>query len=90
MPLYKAWFFSIKIDNTNADLHSLYKDYVVKKLSVSQANSIVGGTCKTCTTKYVASGFKCNMVTTCTDKTGKVISQDSKPTALGNCGIIEK
>lgn len=82
--------FSIGIDNAKADLYSLYKDYVVKKLTVSQANSIVGGTCKTCTTKYVASGFKCNMVTTCTDKTGKVISQDSKPTALANCGIIEQ
>lgn len=70
--------------------YSLYKDYVVKKLTASESNAIIGGTCKTCSTKYVASGFKCNMVTTCTDKTGKVISQDVKPTALANCGIIEK
>ncbi|TQI82001.1 uncharacterized protein DUF4762 [Serratia fonticola] len=62
----------------------------MKKVNFSEANEIVGGTCKTCTVEYVATGTTaCNVVTTCTDKHGKVVSQDSTPAgSLADCGIV--
>ncbi|MFC0226288.1 DUF4762 family protein [Serratia aquatilis] len=63
----------------------------MKKLSISEATTIVGGNCtQTCTVKYVATGTKaCNVVTTCVDKHGKVLSTNSKPAgSLADCNII--
>lgn len=63
----------------------------MKKLNITEANTIVGGTCKqTCTVAYVATGTTaCNVVTTCVDKHGKVISTESKPAgSLADCGIV--
>ena len=57
----------------------------MKKLNISEASVIVGGTSKTCTVTYVTTDSGCKEVTTCTDKHGKIVSQDSKNTALTNC-----
>ncbi|MBC3212333.1 DUF4762 family protein [Serratia fonticola] len=58
----------------------------MKKLNISEASTIVGGTCKTCSVEYVnLTPTTCNAVTTCVDKDGKVVSVDSKPVALSSC-----
>ncbi|AYM93500.1 TPA: DUF4762 family protein [Serratia fonticola] len=60
----------------------------MKKLNVSEASTIVGGTCKTCSVEYVnLTPSTCNAVTTCVDKDGKVVSVDSAPVSLANCAL---
>lgn len=68
----------------------LYKDDVVKKINLFEANAIVGGTCETtCTVRFVKeSATVCNAVTTCVDKNGKEISSTTASTALADCGPI--
>ncbi|MFZ1873034.1 MAG: DUF4762 family protein [Chania sp.] len=68
----------------------LYKEDVVKKINLFEANSIVGGTCTTvCTIRYVKqSAAVCNALTTCVDKNGNEVSSTTAPTALANCGSL--
>lgn len=45
----------------------------MKKLNVLEAQTVIGGTCKTCTSSFEwVSATACNSVQTCTDKHGAV------------------
>jgi hypothetical protein len=67
----------------------LYKDDVVKKINLFEANSIVGGTCNTCSVQYVRESLTtCNAITTCVDKNGKIVSTATTPTDSANCGVV--
>lgn len=60
----------------------------MKKLNITEADVIVGGTCKekTCSVKYArGAGGACMAVTTCLDKHGKVASETSAPADAVNC-----
>ncbi|HHQ4313529.1 TPA: DUF4762 family protein [Serratia fonticola] len=61
----------------------------MKKVNVSEANVIVGGTCKTCTVQYeyVQANKTCNAVSTCVDKNGKIVSTDSKLVDVSSCSL---
>lgn len=59
----------------------------MKKVNVSEANTIVGGTCKTCTVQYVLTDKTCNAVSTCVDKNGKIVSTDSKLVDVTSCSL---
>lgn len=63
----------------------------MKKLSMTEASNIIGGTCKeTCTSSYenviVGGVTSCKQVTTCTDKYGNS-TVTMKDAAKGMCFI---
>ncbi|CNH14285.1 DUF4762 family protein [Yersinia aldovae] len=62
----------------------------MKKINMTDANAVVGGTCKTtCKDTYEwltgSTTLTCQAITTCTDKHGKVVSRTATPTSVANC-----
>ncbi|MCL1031673.1 DUF4762 family protein [Serratia silvae] len=59
----------------------------MKKVNTFEASAIVGGNCKkVCTVEFVrGTGGACMEVTTCLDKHGKVVSQNSAKVDSKNC-----
>lgn len=61
----------------------------MKKINMSEANSIVGGCCDTCVNSFemtvVGSKSVCNSVKTCTDKCG-VVTKTYTAANLAACG----
>ncbi|HEY1845065.1 MAG TPA: DUF4762 family protein [Buttiauxella sp.] len=57
----------------------------MKKLNVSEAQVVIGGTCKTCTDSFEWVGDNvCNSVKTCTDKNG-VVTKTYKTAPASSC-----
>lgn len=61
----------------------------MKKINLSEASTIVGGTCNTCVNSFemtlVGGNTVCNAVKTCTDKCG-VVTKTYSATNIANCG----
>ncbi|WP_265669255.1 DUF4762 family protein [Klebsiella grimontii] len=61
----------------------------MKKMTMTEASVIVGGTCTTCVNSFeltlVGDETACNAVKTCTDKNG-VVTKSYTPAAMANCG----
>ena len=66
-----------------------WRDFHMKKITMANANSIVGGTTNTCSNSFVralnGTVTTCYVVNTCKDKHGKVTSSSTSATALANC-----
>ncbi|WP_072010902.1 MULTISPECIES: DUF4762 family protein [unclassified Serratia (in: enterobacteria)] len=62
----------------------------MKKINLFEANAIVGGTCTTCSVEYVRGSLTtCNAVSTCVDKNGQIVSTETTPTDIANCGVVD-
>ncbi|HCH38733.1 MAG TPA: DUF4762 domain-containing protein [Enterobacter sp.] len=63
----------------------------MKKINMTEASAIIGGTCETCENTYelmiVNGSDVCAAVTTCTDKNG-VVTRSYKVSHKNNCPAI--